>query len=286
MIDIIRQKLSQYNAVNALEVENALKEILQEIALHALWRADFFDTSLFQGGTCLRILHGLPRFSEDLDFILRTPDPDFELQPYLKTLSEVFDQFGLQLEVVSKERMDSVIREAVLKDNSIARQLDLSFADGRQKTIKIKLEIDTNPPEGSGEDTTYLDFPTDYEVRHQDLPSNFALKIHALLCRPYVKGRDWFDFSWYVARGVRPNLNLLSAALRQKGPWAGQTDLQVDMDWVHAALTNRIDAIVWSDAAEDVRRFLRPSEAKSLDLWSARFFHARAQKLHQDFHRS
>lgn len=286
MIDIIRQKLSQYNAVNALEVENALKEILQEIALHALWRADFFETSLFQGGTCLRILHGLPRFSEDLDFILRTPDPDFELQPYLKTLSEVFDQFGLQLEVVSKERMDSVIREAVLKDTAIARQLDLSFADGRQKTIKIKLEIDTNPPEGSGEDTTYLDFPTDYEVRHQDLPSNFALKIHALLCRPYVKGRDWFDFSWYIARGLRPNLKLLSGALRQKGPWAGQTDLDVDMDWVQGALTNRIDAIVWPDAAEDVRRFLRPSEAKSLDLWSARFFHARAQKLHQDFRRS
>ncbi|WP_298327740.1 nucleotidyl transferase AbiEii/AbiGii toxin family protein [Asticcacaulis sp.] len=286
MIDIIRQKLNQYNAGNTLETENALKEILQEIALHALWRADFFEASLFQGGTCLRILHGLPRFSEDLDFILRTPDPDFDLQPYLKTLLEVFDQFGLQLEVVSKERMDSVIREAVLKDSAIARQLDLRFADGRQKTIKIKLEIDTNPPEGSGEDTTYLDFPTDYEVRHQDLSSNFALKIHALLCRPYVKGRDWFDFSWYVARGVGPNLKLLSAALRQKGPWAGQTDLEADRDWVHGALTNRIDAIDWSDAVDDVRRFLRPSEAKSLDLWSARFFHVRAQKLHQNFHLS
>ncbi|MDC7692877.1 nucleotidyl transferase AbiEii/AbiGii toxin family protein [Asticcacaulis sp. DXS10W] len=279
MIEIIRQKLNEYNVVNTLEEENALKEILQEIALHALWRADFFERALFQGGTCLRILNGLPRFSENLDFILREPNPSFELQPYLKTLSEVFNQFGLRLEIISKERMDSVIREAVIKDTAIARQLDLSFANSRHKTIKIKLEIDTNPPVGSTEAKTYLDFPTDYEVRHQDLASNFALKIHALLCRPYVKGRDWFDFSWYVARRVVPNLTLLSAALRQKGPWAGQSDLDVDINWLKAVLTEKIDTIVWSDATEDVRRFLRASEAKTLDLWGAAFFHASLQKI-------
>ncbi|MEO8723359.1 MAG: nucleotidyl transferase AbiEii/AbiGii toxin family protein, partial [Sphingobium sp.] len=164
-------------------------------------RADFFDCALFQGGTSLRILHGLPRFSEDLDFLLRSPDPDFDWSPYLTGMTEVFAQFGLKLEAQPKPRMDTAIRQALLKDDSIASQLDLSFAGtGRPKAIRIKLEIDVNPPAGSGEATSYLDFPADYEVRHQDLASNFALKIHALLCRGFLKGRDWFDFSWYVSR--------------------------------------------------------------------------------------
>src|SRR3546814_13455615 len=99
-------------------------------------------------------------------------------------------------------------------------------------TIRIKLEIDVNPPAGSGEDATYLDFPADYEVRHQDLPSNFALKIHALLCRGFLKGRDWYDFSWYVAKGTAPNLPLLRAALIQAGPWAGDESIAVNMPWL------------------------------------------------------
>ncbi|EGF93723.1 hypothetical protein ABI_21650 [Asticcacaulis biprosthecium C19] len=279
MIDIIREKLRDYAATTVVEEDNALKEILQEIALHALWRVDFFDIALFQGGTSLRILHKLPRFSEDLDFILRQPDQDFDLEPYLHGLRVVFDQFGLALEVVSKDRMDSVIREAVLKDTAVARQLDLRFATGHRPVIKIKLEIDTNPPVGSGEAVSYLDFPTDYQVRHQDLPSNFALKIHALLCRGYVKGRDWYDFSWYVTKGVFPNLPLLENALLQKGSWREQQDLNVDVSWLNRVLEAKIDDIDWSAAAEDVRRFLRPSEHKVLDLWRAEFFHNKRQKL-------
>jgi len=279
MIEIIREKLAEYAPATAVDEENALKEILQEIALHALWRADFFDIAMFQGGTSLRILHKLPRFSEDLDFILRTPNPDFDLKPYLRELVDVFDQFGLALEVTSKDRMDRVIREAILKDTAIARQLNLTFAVGNRRTIKIKLEIDTNPPIGSGEATTYLDFPSDYEVRHQDLPSNFALKIHALICREYLKGRDWYDFSWYVAKGVTPNLALLEAALRQKGPWQDQPDLHVDSGWLDQVLEEKIGSVDWPAATDDVRRFLRPSELKSLELWGAGFFHNKRLKL-------
>jgi predicted nucleotidyltransferase component of viral defense system len=280
MIEIIKEKLREYSPTNAIEEENATKEILQEIALHGLWRADFFDLALFKGGTSLRILHGLPRFSEDLDFLLRTPDPSFEWAPFLKVLTEVFDQFGLKLEAVPKERMDGAVRQALLKDNSIANQLDLTFATaGRSKTIKIKLEIDTNPPALSGEATTFLDFPSDYEVRHQDLASNFGLKIHALLCRGFLKGRDWYDFSWYIAKGVLPNLPHLRAALLQKGPWQGIENLSVDMDWLNQTLGEQIRSIAWNDAAEDVRCFLRPSEIKALELWSAPFFEAKLRKL-------
>ncbi|CUS43591.1 hypothetical protein MGWOODY_Smn1246 [hydrothermal vent metagenome] len=280
MIEMLQKKLRDYGPTNAVEEENATKEIIQEIALYALWRADFFDVALFQGGTSLRIVHALPRFSEDLDFLLRVPDADFQWSPYLSALVEIFGQFGMKLEAQPKDRMDRAVREAILKDDSIASQLNLSFAgSGRAKTIRIKLEIDTNPPAGSGEATTFLDFPADYEVRHQDLASNFALKIHALLCRPYLKGRDWFDFSWYVASGVYPNLPLLAAALRQAGPWHAQHDLPVDSEWLIAALKTKITSIDWGAAAADVNRFLRPVEAKSLSLWSERFFHAKLDQV-------
>lgn len=280
MIDIIQEKLRRYDPANALEEENAVKEILQEIALYALWRGDFFDVALFQGGTSLRILNSLPRFSEDLDFLLRQADPDFDWTPYLKTLIEVFGQFGLKLDALPRAKMDTAIRQALIKNDSIASQLDLSFAGaGKPKTIRIKLEIDVNPPAGSGEASSYLDFPADHEVRHQDLPSNFALKIHALLCRGFLKGRDWFDFSWYVAKGVTLNLALLRNALIQAGPWAGDNHIAVDMPWLNEALGSTIAKIDWKAAADDVRRFLRPAELRSLDLWSERFFLAKVEKL-------
>jgi Nucleotidyl transferase AbiEii toxin, Type IV TA system len=280
MIEIIKDKLAQYRANNALEEENATKEILQEVALYGLWRSDFFEVALFKGGTSLRILHGLPRFSEDLDFLLAQPDPEFVWAPYLGILIDVFEQFGLKLEAVPKEKMDGAIRQAVLKDNSIANQLDLTFAgSGQRKLIRIKLEIDTNPPAFSGEGTTFLDFPADYQVRHQDLGSNFALKIHALLCRPFLKGRDWYDFSWYVAKGITPNLAHLQAALRQKGPWKDLNGLTVDRFWLSTELDNKIKSIAWPEAVEDVRRFLRPGDVKSLELWSEGFFQAKLRKL-------
>jgi Nucleotidyl transferase AbiEii toxin, Type IV TA system len=185
-----------------------------------------------------------------------------------------------KLEAQPPARMDKAIHAALLKNDSIANQLDLSFAgQGPRKTIRIKLEIDVNPPLGSGEATSFLDFPLDYEVRHQDLQSNFALKIHALLCRGFLKGRDWFDFSWYVSRDVVPNLALLRNALIQKGPWEGDTTISVDIGWLKAALSSTIAKIDWKEAGDDVARFLRPAELRSVELWSERFFMAKLEKL-------
>ena len=259
MIDLIQEKLRSYGAKNRLEEENATKEIMQEIALYALWKADFFDVAVFQGGTSLRILHGLPRFSEDLHFMLLAPDRTFNWAPYLGALMDTFAAFGIRPEAKPKGDMDKRIRAALMKDTSIAGQLDLAFSDRQpDQKIRIKLEIDVEPPAFSTDAWTFLDFPADHEVRHQDLASNFALKIHALLCREYLKGRDWYDFSWYVARGVFPNLAHLQAALIQFGPWRGQTDLKVDTAWLTRALGDRIDKVDWEVARTDVRRFLRP----------------------------
>lgn len=280
MIDLIQQRLETYSAANRLEEENATKEILQEIALYALWRAKFFDVALFQGGTSLRILHALPRFSEDLDFMLAEPDPAFAWPPYLEALQKIFAEYGLESEALPKGDMDRNVRTAVIKDTSVANQLDLSFAGRHAKEkIKIKLEIDVEPPAHSGEARSFLEFPLDYEVRHQDLASNFALKIHALLCRGYLKGRDWYDFSWYVAKGAVPNLPHLEAALLQFGPWKDDRSLSVDMDWLNATMTEKIAVTDWAEAREDVRRFLRPVEAESLSLWSKEFFASKLAKL-------
>jgi len=279
MIDLIQQRLSEYKASNPIDEENSLKEVVQEIMLFALWQADFFEVAAFQGGTSLRILHGLNRFSEDIDFILLDPDPEFSWQPFLEKLTETCHEFGIAPEVLDKKNMDRAVRAAVMKDTSIANQLNLSFMNNqRNRKLTIKLEIDCNPPAGSGFEYKYLDFPVDFEVCHQDMSSNFALKTHALLCRPYLKGRDWYDFNWYIAQGACPNLLLLQNALFQYGPWQDQA-LVIDHDWLVTALAEKISAINWQDAAADVERFLKPFEQKSLQLWSEKFYMNKLDKL-------
>ena len=279
MIEILQQRLDSYKTTNPVEEEQATREIFQEVALYALWRADFFEVAAFQGGTSLRILHGLPRFSEDLDFILKAPDPEFQWSPYLEKLLTGLLEFGLHSEAIDKSRMDQHVKRALLKDNSVSNQLDLSFdRDHLNRKLRIKLEIDINPPDGSGFDYSYLDFPLDFEACHQDLPSNYSLKIHALLCRPYLKGRDWYDFNWYVKKGLHPNLTHLQAALYQHGPWQGQS-ITIDPSWVKSALTEKITTIDWSEAVADVTRFLSVTEQQSLKLWSKRFFLNKVERI-------
>jgi len=279
LIELIQEKLVEYNAANQLEEEHAIKEILQEIALYGLWRAGFFDIAAFQGGTSLRILYGMARFSEDLDFILQKPDPDFSWPVYLRGMAECFTEFGIKSEIVDKSRMDQRIKKALVKDNSIGNQLNLSFFRGDpEKKQKIKLEIDVDPPVKSDFGHSYLDFPLDFEVCHQDLSSNFSLKIHALLCRPYLKGRDWYDFNWYIKKNIQPNLPHLQSALFQWGPWSHQ-EITVDVQWLQEALKAKVRTISWEEAAADVERFLGSQEQHSLKLWSNKFFLHKIEKL-------
>ena len=280
MLELIQQRLDRYGATNAVMEEQATKEIIQEISLYALWRAGFFDKAAFQGGTSLRILHGLPRFSEDLDFILKAPDAKFDWSKYLSKLLSCFEEFGVKLEALPKGKIDNRIKKAVIKDKSIINQLNLSFYNTpSNRKLKIKLEIDVEPPSNSNFEYSFLDFPLDFEVCHQDLSSNFALKIHALLCRGFLKGRDWYDFNWYVKQEVSPNLVHLKNALYQYGPWAKIEDLPVDSHWLKVALTDKVNSIKWENAASDVERFLSVSEQKSLSLWSNRFFLSKVGKL-------
>jgi len=185
----------------------------------------------------------------------------------------------LKSEVLNKSRMDQVIRKAILKDNSISQQLNLSFVHGSaDRALKIKLEIDVDPPAGSGFEYTYLDFPLDFEVCHQDLSSNFAIKIHALLCRSFLKGRDWYDFVWYLKQDVRPNYPLLESAINQAGRWKDQ-HIPVNRDWLQTELRGKVESVDWAAAAEDVSRFLDQLQRESLRIWSIRFFLSKVEQL-------
>jgi predicted nucleotidyltransferase component of viral defense system len=279
LIDLIKDKLKEYKTEDPVQKEYAIKEILQEIALYGLWMTGFFELAAFQGGTSLRILHGMPRFSEDLDFILKEPDPGFEWSVYLNGMVACFEEFGLTVEILDKSRMDQRIKKALLKDSSTGLQFNLNFSSGRLRKIqKIKFEIDVNPPEYSNFEYTYLDFPLDFEVCHQDLPSNFALKLHAMLCRPYVKGRDWYDFNWYIKKNVPPNLGHLESALDQWGPWKNLGN-PVDIKWLKTQLAIKTEAIDWKETAEDVRAFVMPLEQHSLNLWSREYFMHKIEQI-------
>ena len=279
MIELLQQRLSQYTIDGAEQEEQALKEMLQELTLYALWREGFFQVAAFQGGTCLRILYGLPRFSEDLDFILQKPNPNFSWAEVLKGLTEILTEFGITAEVVDRSRVDRAVRQAMLKNGSLGGQLNLKFADlpsGRK--LRIKLEMDTNPPAGSMWDQRFHDFPTDFSVVVQDLPSNFALKLHALLCRPHIKGRDWFDLLWYIRKGTLPNLGLLQNALQQVGPFAGGV-VEVNAEWLQRALLEKIQSLDWEEAVRDVEPFLSAMERRSLAVWGEPLFRERVQQL-------
>ena len=272
----IQQRLDGYRCASPKEEEQALREILQEFILAALWRTDYFTKAAFHGGTHLRIFHGLRRFSEDLDFALREDDPDFEFAPYLDKIKKELDAIGVRVEVIDKSRADSTIKKAFLKDDSIIRLVNLHFAANigslqTPRKLRIKLEVDSHPPSGARYVTAPLAFPFPASVTNFDLPSSFSGKMHALLCREYVKGRDWYDFVWYVGNRVPINHDLLTAALNQQGRWAGQKVKTSDA-WVRDELKKVVAALDWAKAREDVAAFVHSDELKSVDSFTAEYF--------------
>jgi len=279
-VKLIQDRLDSYRCASSLEEEHAVREITQEVALAALGRTEFFKLAVFQGGTCLRILYGLNRFSEDLDFLLKAANRDFELRPYLQAVSDELKAYGYDMDILDRSSAEIAVRKAFLKDDSLGKLLQLRHTDksGPLRKIRIKFEVDTNPPSGSGVEIKYVDFPFVSSVVVQDKPSLFAGKIHALLCREYTKGRDWYDFLWYTSPDVGINYAFLSSALRQQGPWRDKNVL-VDGRWCLERLESKIDSVDWQAAREDVRRFVKTSEQPSLGLWSKDLFLSQLRKI-------
>ena len=274
----IEQMLKNYQIENIYDQKNAMKEIMQEIVLCGLSRAGFFQKAAFYGGTALRIFYGLDRFSEDLDFSLVTADPDFDLTVYFPVLEKEVRAFGLHVTIQEKEKTkESNIRSAFLKGNT-KEHLLLFYADenlagsvARSEVVKIKFEVDINPPEYAGFEHKYRLLPTPYEVNLYDMPSLFAGKIHAVLCRAWksrIKGRDLYDYVFYLSRGSAVNQKHLRARLLQSGFIS--EDMECTLPELRHMLYERFDTIDFRQAKQDVEPFIR--DTASLNMWNADFF--------------
>lgn len=279
-ITLIQDRLKSYMFDSKQEEMNSLKEIYQEIALAGLARSDFFKIAAFQGGTALRIIHQLARFSDDLDFVLLEPSQIFQWKNYLQAIELEFQSFGITLEIKDRKEAKCAVKTAFLKEDSFARILELTYdrlPSGEQK-ITIKLEIDTNPPAGSHFENTFLTYPYPFSILIQDMPSLFAGKCHALLCRQYEKGRDWFDFLWYLSRRTPINPTLLKQALLQTGPYK-EKEFSFSEAWLKEELSKKIESINWKKAQEDVEQFLKREERKFVAAWSKELFQSQLKQL-------
>ena len=270
--------LSKYSIKNLDDKKNAIKEIVQEIVLCGLSRAGFFNKAAFYGGTALRIFYGLDRFSEDLDFSLISPNPDFDLSVFFNYIENETRSLGLNFSVISKEKsIDSEIKSAFLKGNTREHILTFyeSTADAdlisKNDVIKIKFEIDTTPPEGATFETKFGLLPSPYQVRLYDISSLFAGKIHACLCRNWktrVKGRDFYDYVFFLSLGAKVNIAHLKARLVQSQ--FIDDDFNLTIDSLKELLNERFAAIDFEQAKEDVLPFIK--DKSKLELWSKEFF--------------
>ncbi len=238
-------------AATPLHAPNIVREYLQARILGGLQRAGAFIPLAFHGGTALRFLYATPRWSEDLDFALEGPAADYDLQRWLETV-----RAELALEAypvaIAKLRLDKTVHSAFLRFRGLLHELGLSAR--RDETIAVKIEVDTRPPAGARTETTLVRRHILLRLHHHDRASLLAGKLHAVLQRPYPKGRDLFDLLWYLgdARWPGPNLDMLNAALRQTG-WRG-TPLAED-DW-RDAVAERVQQLDWNRVARDVEPFL------------------------------
>lgn len=278
MDTIIEQMLKAYKTETLYDKKNAMKEAMQEIVLCGLSRGGFFKEAAFYGGTALRIFHGLDRFSENLDFSLISSNENFDLKEYFPVLEKEVKAYGLNVTISEKKKTkDSQILSAFLKGNTKEHMLVFYSDDVKgvnvaaNELVKIKFEVDINPPAEATYEHKYRLLPVPYEVRLYDIPSLFAGKIHAVLCRngqQRVKGRDLYDYIFYLTRKAEVNQKHLRERLLQTGH-IKENDA-CSLDDIKQMLYKRFDAIDYKQAKEDAEAFIR--DIYVLDIWSADFF--------------
>lgn len=278
MQQVLPQMLSKYQIRDIDDKKNAIKEIVQEVVLCGLSRGGFFKDAAFYGGTALRIFYGLDRFSEDLDFSLVSQNPEFDLAKYFSYIENETKSLGLNFIVKEKPKaFDSNVKSAFLKGNT--KEHILTFYEesndtniiNKDELISIKFEVDINPPMGATFETKFSLLPSPYQVRLYDMPSLFAGKIHACLCRNWktrVKGRDFYDYVFFLAMGAKVNLVNLKAKLVQSKFIAEDYDLTIEN--LKTLLNERFSNMDFAQAKEDVLPFVK--DKSKLDLWSKEFF--------------
>ncbi len=277
MNNVLQNMLSKYEIKNTADETNAMKEIIQEIVICGLSRGGFFNEAAFYGGTALRIFYGLDRFSEDLDFALLEPNKDFNLSRYFSFIEKEVHAYGLNLTISEKEKTkDSNIMSAFLKGDTKEHILMFFPNENMQNTtslknIKIKFEVDINPPSGADYEFKYKLLPSPHQVRLYDEASLFAGKIHAILCRNWsyrTKGRDLYDYIFYLSKDTKVNLNLIKEKLIDSDIIKRESIFNIEI--LKDMLNKKFKEIDYTNAKDDVITFINDKD--SLDLWSSDFF--------------
>ena len=274
MNKIVKSMIEKYECKSLSDYENALKEIIQEIALLGLWRAKFFEVGAFYGGTSLRILYGLDRFSEDLDFSLLMPDKSFDISTYEKSLARELAAFEFEVSVEKKMKVkDPSIESAFIKANTLVHLMKIQapITTHKSQLLKIKLEVDTDPPGGALTQAVSVFSPIPFTVKSFDLPSMFAGKLAAVLFRPYkfnTKGRDWYDFLWYISRGTKLNTAHFQARIMQIGKWSDNAPVTI-VD-VKRMMRERIGVLNLAGAKADVLPIVK--DQHSVEQWTKELF--------------
>ena len=268
---IFDQMLGRYDIKTAQEKRNAINEVMQEIALAGLYRGGFFDKAAFYGGTCLRIFYGLPRFSEDMDFSLTEKNVEFDIENYFPAVIEEFKASGREVLITKKEKkVQTKVESAFLNDNT--EMYDLSFKT--EKEIKIKIEVDTDPPLGFLTEQKLSLMPFSFMTRCFTLSDLYAGKMHALIFRNYksrVKGRDWYDFEWYVRHDIP--LNFPHFQIRAKE----FNGLDIDKEEFIKMLKEKIGTTDINMVKRDVMPFIQNPAV--LDIWSNDYFLQLADRI-------
>ena len=262
--DVFTQMLSRYPLDNADARRNATYEVLQQVVLSGLYRGGFFHEAAFYGGTCLRIFHGLERFSEDMDFTLLRKDSSFTMEKFFPAIIEECRLLGREVEITLKDKQSfGKVESAFLKDTTDV--YNLSFQT--EKSVKIKIEVDTKPPLVFETEEKLLLHPFSFMTRCLTLPNLFAGKMHALVFRQWknrVKGRDWYDFEWYVRNGVPLNFAHLHVRIMEFN------GMDVSVEKFVELLKERIASADINQVKNDVRPFLKSQT--DLDIWSNEYF--------------
>lgn len=253
--------------------DNAQHEVMQKIALAGLARGGFFERAAFYGGTCLHLLHGMERYSEDMDFSLLEPDLKFRFEDYFPAVVEEFKLAGKDVEIKMKHKgQPSAIESAFLKESSDV--FDIGFTT--EKRLKVKVEVDIDPPPCFKTEMIPVVSPRTFWARAYDLPGLYAGKVSAALFRKWktrVKGRDWYDLVWYIANNVELDMTHLIERAKESEPTADVSTPEKLL----AAFDAKIDAIDFERAKEDVVPFI--GDIHELDIWSKDFFHQMVRKI-------
>lgn len=264
----IEEIIKSYNLKNLNDNKSILREIIQSIILVGLSRTDFFKKASFYGGTALRIFYDLNRYSEDLDFTLNYIDENFTIEPYIESIKTIALSYGLELEVnVKKKQISSPVESAFAKLNTYQTFINLKMNDEltrllhKDEVMKVKFEIDCEPALGFTTESKWIDLPEFAPIIVLDEASLFAGKIHAILCRNYkntVKGRDYYDFLFYIKRGTSPNLNYLKNKLINTGKISSSDRLDINV--LKDMLVSRFEQVDFDQVKKDTERFIIKNE--------------------------